>query len=128
MSRSIFGWSYPPGAANDPNAPYNQTDDGPCVVCAQPIDDCICPECPVCGEPGNPKCYRIDGLYPPMGDLRHLDPNDRPDHGLQRSLAQVVLAAEAERQWAEHAAAEDAYYRELEEADRIAEANGWRNW
>lgn len=22
----IFGWSYPPGAANDPNAPYNQTD------------------------------------------------------------------------------------------------------
>ena len=23
----IFGWSYPPGAANDPYAPYNQTDD-----------------------------------------------------------------------------------------------------
>ena len=23
---SKFGWSYPPGAANDPNAPYNQTD------------------------------------------------------------------------------------------------------
>lgn len=23
-----FGWSYPPGAANDPSAPYNQTDDG----------------------------------------------------------------------------------------------------
>jgi len=21
---NIFGWSYPPGAANDPNAPYNQ--------------------------------------------------------------------------------------------------------
>lgn len=25
---SIFGWSYPAGAANDPYAPYNQTDDG----------------------------------------------------------------------------------------------------
>ncbi len=24
MSRNIFGWSYPPGAANDPNAPWNQ--------------------------------------------------------------------------------------------------------
>lgn len=27
---SKFGWSYPPGAANDPNAPYNQ--DYPDVV------------------------------------------------------------------------------------------------
>lgn len=25
MSRNIFGWSYPPGAATDPFAPYNQT-------------------------------------------------------------------------------------------------------
>lgn len=24
---SVFGWSYPAGAANDPNAPYNQNDD-----------------------------------------------------------------------------------------------------
>jgi hypothetical protein len=22
-----FGWSYPPGAANDPNAPYNQVEE-----------------------------------------------------------------------------------------------------
>jgi hypothetical protein len=28
MSRNPFGWSYPPGAANDPNAPWNQDDDG----------------------------------------------------------------------------------------------------
>lgn len=26
MTRNIFGWSYPPGAENDPNAPYNQPD------------------------------------------------------------------------------------------------------
>lgn len=26
MSRNVFGWSYPPGAATDPNAPYNQVD------------------------------------------------------------------------------------------------------
>ena len=24
---SVFGWSYPAGAANDPSAPYNQTDE-----------------------------------------------------------------------------------------------------
>jgi hypothetical protein len=33
MSRSIFGWSYPPGAENDPNAPYNQPDPVPCKRC-----------------------------------------------------------------------------------------------
>lgn len=49
MSRNIFGWDYPAGAANDPNAPYNQdadycskceeeasiNDDGLCEVCAE---------------------------------------------------------------------------------------------
>lgn len=78
---SIFGWSYPPGAANDPFAPYNQTDDGPCAVCGQPVDDCVCPECPVCTSQGNPACYQ--------------------HHGMVRSFAQVALLAEAERQWAE---------------------------
>ena len=57
MSRNVFGWSYPPGAAGDPNAPWNQTDEGPCAVCANGVEDCCCPECPVCGEQGNPKCY-----------------------------------------------------------------------
>jgi hypothetical protein len=27
MSKSPFGWSYPPGAENDPSAPYNQDAD-----------------------------------------------------------------------------------------------------
>jgi len=31
----IFGWSYPAGAANDPNAPWNQED----------WDSDICPQC-----------------------------------------------------------------------------------
>lgn len=57
----IFGWSYPPGAAGDPYAPYNQ-DDGPCAVCCKPVDDCICPECPTCHSHGDPKCYREHGL------------------------------------------------------------------
>lgn len=79
----IFGWSYPPGAANDPNAPYNQTDDGPCDVCGQSLDHCICPECSVCFGVGDPKCY-----WP-----------TQDNHGLVRSFAQVALKAEAEHQW-----------------------------
>lgn len=33
MSRDPFGWSYPPGAENDPMAPYNQHDPPPCRDC-----------------------------------------------------------------------------------------------
>lgn len=57
----IFGWSYPPGAASDPFAPYNQ-EEGPCEVCGKDVDDCICPECPVCGTQGDPGCYKTHGL------------------------------------------------------------------
>src|SRR5262245_9328158 len=56
MSRAKFGWSLPPGAAGHPFAPWNQ-DDGPCAVCCKHVDNCVCPECPVCGEPGEPTCY-----------------------------------------------------------------------
>lgn len=35
-----FGWSYPPGAANDPMAPYNQVeDDEHCVFCGADLPD-----------------------------------------------------------------------------------------
>lgn len=35
-----FGWSYPPGAANDPMAPYNQQeDDVHCVYCGVDLPD-----------------------------------------------------------------------------------------
>lgn len=54
--RSIFGWSYPPGAENDPYAPYNQ-DSEPCAVCGRDDMECECPECPVCGEVGYPDCW-----------------------------------------------------------------------
>ncbi len=37
---SKFGWSYPPGAANDPFAPYNQDyDDEHCVYCGALLPD-----------------------------------------------------------------------------------------
>lgn len=68
MSRGMFGWSYPPGAENDPNAPWNQ-EEPPCEVCGKDVDDCICPECKTCGEVGALRCYK--------------------DHGMRRSAEQV---------------------------------------
>lgn len=52
----IFGWSYPPGCSGPPY------DDRPCEVCfldpgSTGPHGCICPECEVCGETGNPDCY-----------------------------------------------------------------------
>jgi len=32
-------------------------DEGPCQCCGHDPADCICLECPVCHEQGNPKCY-----------------------------------------------------------------------
>jgi len=37
-------------------------DEEPCSCCGKAIDDCICPECPVCEEYGNPECYKEHGL------------------------------------------------------------------
>ncbi|MDA8139796.1 MAG: hypothetical protein M0036_14190 [Desulfobacteraceae bacterium] len=55
---SIFGWSYPPGCSGPPD------DDGvaPCEICGEPIDNCICPVCPVCGAFGDPDCYLVHGM------------------------------------------------------------------
>jgi hypothetical protein len=58
MSKSVFGWDLPPGVSMRDIDPPEQ----PCEVCGQPSDSCICPECPVCGEQGNPKCYESHGL------------------------------------------------------------------
>lgn len=47
----LFGWSYPPGCSGPPE------EESFCQVCGKEVDDCICPECPVCGETGAENCY-----------------------------------------------------------------------
>jgi hypothetical protein len=96
MSRSKFGWSYPPGAANDPNAPYNQDDDGPCAVCCKCVTDCICPECPVCGETGNPKCYLEE--HESETDLTHEKMKLTREQAISRAECSAMIA---KRNWRE---------------------------
>ena len=58
--RSIFGWSLPPGCSmQDINA---LSEEGPCAVCGQYEDCCICPECRECSSVGDPACYEHHGL------------------------------------------------------------------
>ena len=99
-----FGWSYPPGAALDPFAPYNQVD-GPCAICGKSEDACICPECPVCHTNGADWCYR--------------------DHGLVRSPEQIASLAEAEAQWAKDAEAESAAWCSCSGAETGCKHSHW---
>lgn len=95
---SIFGWSYPPGAAGDPSAPYNQ-EEGPCEVCGSAVDDCACADCPTCGCCGDPACYDKGG--------KHF-------HGLTASMAQLhgqAILEECYRAQAKADAAEGEYWR-----------------
>lgn len=98
MSRSIFGWSLPPGVTSRMIDEAYGTET-PCDVCGGWPDPgpgataCICPECPVCGSFGDPKCYRDEH------EVRH---------GLYRTKEQTDQLAREQEKWA-------AYEREMEE-------------
>jgi hypothetical protein len=62
MSRSIFGWSYPPGCSGPPDE-----SEGPCDVCGNSVENCLCHECPKCGSVGDPRCYQDHGLVRTQG-------------------------------------------------------------
>lgn len=80
--RSVFGWDYPPGCSS---LPWDEPDP-PCEICGEDIDSCICPECPVCEEYGDPRCYL--------------------EHGLNRNELQKFYLECNERQWRLEAEAE----------------------
>jgi len=52
-----FGWSLPPGVTQRMIDEAFGGDEGPCECCGRDPADCICPECPICHEQGNLKCY-----------------------------------------------------------------------
>jgi hypothetical protein len=37
-------------------------EDLPCAICGKDPYECECPECPVCGAAGDPKCYKEHDL------------------------------------------------------------------
>lgn len=41
-----------------------------CECCGSHADECICPECPTCGETGNRACYGYNDLMKPSNDCR----------------------------------------------------------
>lgn len=56
----MTGFNLPPGVTT---AMINAlSDEGPCEVCGRFVDDCICPECPVCQAVGDPDCYDQHGM------------------------------------------------------------------
>jgi hypothetical protein len=114
MTRNVFGWSYPPGAANDPNAPYNQQDP-PCAVCGQMEDGCICPECEECGSVGDPRCY----TGPEPWD------HPTPSHGMIRSEEQIASLAAAEAAWEADNAHENVMEEERMIATWMGEYHAW---
>jgi len=66
-----FGWSYPAGCSG---TPYD--DDPQCEVCGgwpdHPDQDsaCTCPECLVCGEFGDPNCYKEGHMPEPENTIK----------------------------------------------------------
>jgi hypothetical protein len=112
----MTGWNLPPGC-NVRDLPGAV--DQPCAVCAQDPADCICPECPVCGATGDPGCYAPDAGEPP---LRHRWVGPDGDHGLTRSLGQVLLAAEVEAVVAAEVEAEAKYEERLAADERYADS------
>jgi uncharacterized paraquat-inducible protein A len=58
MNSRVFGWDLPPGVSNSDL----EQGDWICEICHKHVDNCECPECPVCGDHGNPNCYENHGL------------------------------------------------------------------
>lgn len=61
MSRNIFGWDLPPGAAGDPNAPWNQSDEH-CPCC--PCNESAVMKCDNCGEEEGKGICWLWGTFP----------------------------------------------------------------
>jgi hypothetical protein len=78
----MTGFNLPPGCSTrdiDEAAGVER----PCAVCAKSVDNCVCQECSMCKEVGNPHCYKPASAA------------DRKAHGLRLSREQVIGRSEA---------------------------------
>jgi len=90
---SVFGWSLPPGCHTLPGEELQY-----CEICGEDENNCICPECSVCGEAwGDPQCYELK----PGGC------------GLAKNQDQIESHKKNTRLWEEQAIAEQRYAEEM---------------
>lgn len=97
-------------------------------------DDCICPECPKCGEYGNPDCYtrtvtHHKGAYDRKTGKRHEDTTTELVYGtcdLKESEEQRESRAAMEKHWEDEAKAEAEYWEGEEK--RRAEDGDENEW
>ena|SRR6267154_4781490 len=89
----MTGWNLQPGCTTqDIDRAAGAYDR--CEVCGEAVDDCICPECPKCGEYGNPKCYNKHGLIPTFQQVLLRDWNDALIEVWERADAKFFAEAE----------------------------------
>lgn len=53
--------NYPPGVSGA--IIERHFHEATCETCGHNVDSCFCPDCPVCGEAGNPYCYEHGHLH-----------------------------------------------------------------
>jgi hypothetical protein len=88
MTRRIFGWDLPPGCTHQ-HIEDALGVDVPCECCGHHVDDCICPECPTCGETGNPKCYKTTDIDHGINAM---------EYSLQQQIGQQELRVAAAKE------------------------------
>jgi hypothetical protein len=103
-----FGWSLPPGCGKLPG----EEPDPPCKTCGKDVDNCICPECPVCGVVGEPDCYLEEW---------------RGGHGLTFTLEQKIGQAKLELAIREQAVEDQRMYIGYLEDQMIDEESLWES-
>ena len=79
----MAGFNLPPGCSVRDLPGYESF---PCDVCGRYDDDCICPECFVCGAIGDMKCYRAG----------HLEFSQEQNESRQAAHEQAQLDAKAD--------------------------------
>ena len=112
-----FGWSLPPGVSH--RMIDDLFEDPLCEPCGSTNpDDCICPECTICGEIGNPKCYYLHGLTYSREQQDRLDELDDYYENEKLELEEYHRQMKEDEQLAdEYFRSADAYHKSVDRDD-----------
>ena len=71
--------------------------EGPCEMCGNDVDNCICPACHHCGTIGDPYCYSKHGLMVGQDQIDALV--KRLDHERELYLQEQAYLNEMEKEY-----------------------------